>query len=185
MPKCTTTQKTLTKLEFLTTFFFTYIIYNIYNTTQIIQSAIPSKYLHVGTVGDLYWVYYLINLAWLINLIHSYWVYYLINLAWLINLIHSVRPQPKMRRTLCQCEEIACLPFLHPIAVRFIPTCSRALYNCPFYLESAHIGSVFPAIYFTLFVLRFYGPVNPVGSCRARSVYLTTRLLGRLSPLSG
>ena len=25
-----------------------------------------------------------------------------------------------------------------------------------------------------LFVLRFYGPVNPLGSCRARSVYLTT-----------
>ena len=36
-----------------------------------------------------------------------------------------------------------------------------------------------------LFVLRLYGPVNPMGSCRARSVYLTTRLLGRLSPLSG
>ena len=36
-----------------------------------------------------------------------------------------------------------------------------------------------------LFVLRFYGPVNPMGLCRARSVYLTTRLLGRLSPLSG
>ena len=35
------------------------------------------------------------------------------------------------------------------------------------------------------FVLRFYGPVNPMGSCGARSVYLTTRLLGRLSPLSG
>ena len=35
-----------------------------------------------------------------------------------------------------------------------------------------------------LFVLRFYGPVNQMGSCRARSVYLTTRLLGRLSPLS-
>ena len=35
-----------------------------------------------------------------------------------------------------------------------------------------------------LFVLRFYGPVNPMGSCRAQSVYLTTRLLGRLSPLS-
>ena len=34
-----------------------------------------------------------------------------------------------------------------------------------------------------LFVLRFYGPVNPMGSCRARSVYLTTRVLGRLSPL--
>ena len=36
-----------------------------------------------------------------------------------------------------------------------------------------------------LFVLRFCGLVNPVGSCRARSVYLTIRLLGRLSPLSG
>ena len=36
-----------------------------------------------------------------------------------------------------------------------------------------------------LFVLRFYGPVNPMGSCRANSVYLTTHLLGRLSPLSG
>ena len=36
-----------------------------------------------------------------------------------------------------------------------------------------------------MFVLRFYGPVNPLGSCRAQSVYLTTRLLGRLSPLSG
>ena len=36
-----------------------------------------------------------------------------------------------------------------------------------------------------LIVLRFYGPVNPKGSCRPRSVYLTTHLLGRLSPLSG
>ena len=36
-----------------------------------------------------------------------------------------------------------------------------------------------------LFVLRFYSQVNPMGSCRARSVYLTTRLLGMLSPLSG
>ena len=33
-----------------------------------------------------------------------------------------------------------------------------------------------------LFVLRFYGPVNPMGSCRAWSVYLTTLFLGRLSP---
>ena len=38
---------------------------------------------------------------------------------------------------------------------------------------------------YCLFVLRFYGPVNPMGSCRARSVYLTTRLLGRPRPLSG
>ena len=35
-----------------------------------------------------------------------------------------------------------------------------------------------------MYVLRFYGPVNPVESCWARSVYLTTHLLGRLSPLS-
>ena len=34
-----------------------------------------------------------------------------------------------------------------------------------------------------LLEFRFYGQVNPMGSCRARSVYLTTRLLGRFSPL--
>ena len=37
----------------------------------------------------------------------------------------------------------------------------------------------------SLYVLRFYGPVNPMRSCPARSVYLATRLLDRLSPLSG
>ena len=42
-----------------------------------------------------------------------------------------------------------------------------------------------PLSFPSLFVLRFYGPVTPMGSCRAQSVYLTTRLLGRLSPLSG
>ena len=36
-----------------------------------------------------------------------------------------------------------------------------------------------------LFVLRFYSPVNPLGSRRVQSVYLITFLLGRLSPLSG
>ena len=36
-----------------------------------------------------------------------------------------------------------------------------------------------------LFVLRFYGLINPMGSSRTWSVYLSTRLLGRLSPLSG
>ena len=40
-------------------------------------------------------------------------------------------------------------------------------------------------VFVCLFVLRFYGPINPMGSCRARSVYLTTRLLGRFSLLSG
>ena len=44
----------------------------------------------------------------------------------------------------------------------------------------------FPSfLYVCVRALRFYGPVNPMGSCRARSVYLTTRLLGRFSPLSG
>ena len=46
-------------------------------------------------------------------------------------------------------------------------------------LEQNDFGNSF------VFVLRFYGPANPMGSCRARSVYLTTLLLGRLSPLSG
>ena len=36
----------------------------------------------------------------------------------------------------------------------------------------------------TLFVLRFYGPVNPMGSCQAQSICLITLLLGRLSSLS-
>ena len=34
-----------------------------------------------------------------------------------------------------------------------------------------------------VFVLRVYGPINQMGSCRVRSVYLTTLLLGRLSTL--
>ena len=38
---------------------------------------------------------------------------------------------------------------------------------------------------FCLFELRFYSPVNPMGSCRVQSVFLTTCLLGRLSPLRG
>ena len=43
---------------------------------------------------------------------------------------------------------------------------------------------VIMTLFVCLFVLRFYGPVNPIGSCLAWSVYLTTCLLGRLSPLS-
>ena len=37
----------------------------------------------------------------------------------------------------------------------------------------------------TFVCVEVYSSVNPMGSCRARSVYLTTLLLGRLSPLSG
>ena len=58
-----------------------------------------------------------------------------------------------------------------------------------FLLSGVRMFSHFKAsrrtVFGIMFVLRFYGPVNPMGSCRARSVYLTTRLLGRLSPLSG
>ena len=50
--------------------------------------------------------------------------------------------------------------------------------------------SLFPVtcshcFYVNLFVLRFHGPVNQMGSCRARSVYITTLILGRLCPLRG
>ena len=31
-------------------------------------------------------------------------------------------------------------------------------------------------------MLRFYGPVNLMGSCQAQSIYQSTLLLGRLSP---
>ena len=36
------------------------------------------------------------------------------------------------------------------------------------YYLPEHLG-----LWYVLFVLRFYGPVNPMGSCRARSFYLT------------
>ena len=49
-------------------------------------------------------------------------------------------------------------------------------------LTLSSLGKIFSRHFFFIFVLRFYGPVNPMGSCRARSVYLTKRLLGRLSP---
>ena len=56
-------------------------------------------------------------------------------------------------------------------------------------LIEGHPGNIhvksFQNLFTGLFVLRFYGPVNPMGSCRAQSVYLTTHLQGRLSPPSG
>ena len=36
-----------------------------------------------------------------------------------------------------------------------------------------------------LFVLTFYGPADPMGSCRVWSAYLTILSLSRFSPLSG
>ena len=61
-----------------------------------------------------------------------------------------------------------------------LPTCNKMSWMHP---RSKH-WHLTDYIIVRLFVLRFYSPVNPMGSCRARSVYLTTRLLGMLSPLS-
>ena len=55
--------------------------------------------------------------------------------------------------------------------------CESSKVNKPSVCESSRI--------FCLFMLRFYGLVNPMGSYRVWSVYQTTRLLDRLSPLSG
>ena len=61
-----------------------------------------------------------------------------------------------------------------------ITLCSRHQWKIS-HTSIHRLGECVPPV----FVLRFYGPVNPMGSCRAQSVYLTTRLLGRLSPPSG
>ena len=45
--------------------------------------------------------------------------------------------------------------------------------------------NIYTFFFVFLFVLRFYSQVNPMGSYCACTVYLTTLLLGRLSPLSG
>ena len=94
MPNRTTTQNTLTKLDCFTT--FTYTIYNIYNTIQItIQYTIPSKSLHVGSVGVLYW--------------------YITWLTWLGNQFYTLNITPtKMRRN--------CLPFLYNSSYMFFTT---------------------------------------------------------------
>ena len=41
-------------------------------------------------------------------------------------------------------------------------------------LSSTELAQRVVKIKVSLFVLRFYGPFNPTGSCRTRSVYLTT-----------
>ena len=58
--------------------------------------------------------------------------------------------------------------------------------HCP-HEEALHLwlSKVWPSEDSDLFVLRFYGPVNRMGSCQEWSVYLTTLLLGGLSPLHG
>ena len=73
-------------------------------------------------------------------------------------------------------------------------TCLR-FHPCPPYLQVSGTSDqnwtsyaddkVKQSLFQQLSVLRFYGPVNPTGSCWGQSVYLTARLLGRLSPLNG
>ena len=64
----------------------------------------------------------------------------------------------------------------------FLCCCFLSLFgpHCSFFGTSGGLCFVIFVFPVCLFVLRFYGPVNPMGSRRARSVYLTTRLLGRL-----
>ena len=63
--------------------------------------------------------------------------------------------------------------------------CLMVLYICVQFCENiTNSIRVIEQTPVCLFVLRFYGPVNPMGSCRAWLVYLATCLLGRLSPLS-
>ena len=46
-------------------------------------------------------------------------------------------------------------------------------------------GFIYSVLLDTWFVSRSYGPVNPIGSCQAQPVHLTSLLLGRLIPLCG
>ena len=62
---------------------------------------------------------------------------------------------------------------------------AQTLLNNPLMKSSTNLALKCALTEQVLIVLRFYGPVNPMGSCRAQSVYLTTILLGRLNPLSG
>ena len=52
-------------------------------------------------------------------------------------------------------------------------------------LQSKTGVSLFVCIEVLFVCVEVFSPVNPMGSCQARSVYLTTRLLGRFGPLGG
>ena len=74
---------------------------------------------------------------------------------------------------------------LSNIAVKCVKYRSRSPGQGTCQASAMRLSAMQGLVVVCLFMLRFYGPVNPMGSCRARSFYLTTRLLGRLSPLSG
>ena len=76
--------------------------------------------------------------------------------------------------------------FIVQNAMHFLSTgCFQHMFSCRIRKTSILFSWKKSYNWSCLFVLRFYGPVNPMGSCRAGSVYLTTCLLGRFSPLSG
>ena len=60
----------------------------------------------------------------------------------------------------------------------------KGLTSCAIKWKQRRSKSMYASVV-CLFELRFYGPVNPMGSCQMWSVYLTSFLLDRLSPLSG
>ena len=72
--------------------------------------------------------------------------------------------------------------FLHGWAQLSSSMCRSFVYHTKCYKV---LKTWFLGFYNTINLYFFCLFVNPMGSCRARSVYLTTRLLGRLSPLSG
>ena len=80
---------------------------------------------------------------------------------------------------------VSCRPLLTMIHSIVLIPCIFYSIDTFYGLYNLLVDSEDPDQTVCLFVLRFYGPVNPIRLCRARSVYLTTRLLGRLNPLSG
>ena len=76
--------------------------------------------------------------------------------------------------------------------ITYLPSCVKSGTTCmprgepSFFRQMRMAGSLKINEQICLFVcVEVLRPVNPMGSCRMWSVYLTTRLLGRLSPLSG
>ena len=75
-------------------------------------------------------------------------------------LVHATSPQPHIFFA----DHPKGVPLLQFLFVNLSVTASAL--SC--------LGIVFFLTFACLFVVRFYGPINPMGSCRVQSVYLTT-----------
>ena len=125
-------------------------------------------------------------------------------LAFVVVLMYSAEQQSMLSESMCMEEDniiLKCV-FNRKGDIYFYPTHNEQILGLlveklggfQIDLTNLHKADFFHVIFgdatcdnlrgLSVFVLRFYGPVNPMESCRARSVYLSTRLLGRLSPLS-